>query len=350
MILLIIVIINCRHHDYMTATASVSSDQRNLSDFYITKDPGAYDKCHPRQIAITDSLIMDLIVGCSLPLSIVENSYFRNFLTVLDKRYTPPCRSTIATYLENKVDLIKSNMKEEINGVDTVNTTVDIWSDRKMRGYLATTVHYMYMNNGEYELQSRLLAIQRFTGSHTGEKIAAAFESVIDEFSLRHKNDHIVTDNASNMKKAFSVCFPLNDGAQSTTATDEENDATLVQDVDIDDPDSWEALNDDEMITVNNALDAVSKKERLSCFCHTLHLTVSDGLAETKCLSTAISKSSKLSSILHQSTSFKDEFEIKFGKNRGIPAAVNTRWNSTLRQIQAVITLDQKQLTDLLDS
>ena len=34
-----------------------------------------------------------------------------------------------------------------------------------------------------------------------------------------------------------------------------------------------------------------------------------------------------------------DEFEQAFGKNNGIPATVWTRWNSTLRQLQAVVCL-----------
>jgi len=45
-----------------------------------------------------------------------------------------------------------------------------------------------------------------------------------------------------------------------------------------------------------------------------------------------------------------DEFEQAFGKNNGIPAAVCTRWNSTLRQLQAVVALEQKKLTTVLEA
>ena len=47
---------------------------------------------------------------------------------------------------------------------------------------------------------------------------------------------------------------------------------------------------------------------------------------------------------------FRDAFEQVFGSNKGIPAAVVTRWNSTLRQVKAQLYLDTNLLQDLLCS
>jgi len=58
-----------------------------------------------------------------------------------------------------------------------------------MRVYMATTMHYV--RRGEFSVSSSLLAIERFTGSHTGERIAEAFETVMDTYDIRHKIDHI---------------------------------------------------------------------------------------------------------------------------------------------------------------
>jgi hypothetical protein len=318
----------------------------------------SYSHRHPRQAAITNALINDLIVGCSLPLSLVENDHFRHFLHVIDSRYTPAARATLSTSLERTATVLKEKLKEELKHTNTVNVTIDIWSDRKMRGYMATTVHYVSVSRLSTtsanlkdkqlcNIKSGLLAIERFTGSHTGEKIAAHFEAVLESYELRDKIDYIVTDNAANMRKAFTVCFPKFD--ETTAADPSDNGETETVD-DVDDPETWEQLPDNEMTSVNNIIDATCRKERLSCFCHSLHLTVSDGLSDTKCVSTAIAKSSKLSSLLHKSSSFKDSFEKHFGKNKGIPATVNTRWNSTLRQIQAIVSLDQQELTTMLEN
>ena len=205
---------------------------------------------------------------------------------------------------------------------------------------MAITVHYI--KEGDFAVKNGLLAIERFTGSHTGERIAAAFDSVVDKYDLCHKIDHIVADNAANMRKAFTVRFPRADDDQV-----DESDGTDA--VDVDDPQSWEELPDSEWSSVNSVMVAGSKKERLSCFCHSLHLTVSDGLKETRCLSNAVTKACKLSTMLHQGQIFRDEFEKEFGSNRGIPAAVCIRWNSTLCQFNAIVALDQKKLTCVLE-
>ena len=51
---------------------------------------------------------------------------------------------------------------------------------------------------------------------------------------------------------------------------------------------------------------------------------------------------------MHQSTLFRTSFENTFGAGRSIPASNDTRWNSTLRQLHAILQLDQAKLTQLL--
>ena len=91
-----------------------------------------------------------------------------------------------------------------------------------------------------------------------------------------------------------------------------------------------------------------SRRRRLACFAHTGQLVVGDGLKETKAVRGAMGKCSKLSSLLHTSTAFQEAMEEKFG--RGIPAAVTTRWNSTYAQVKAVVSLNQQDLTDIVES
>ncbi|KAI9527581.1 hypothetical protein NQZ68_028803 [Dissostichus eleginoides] len=68
------------------------------------------------------------------------------------------------------------------------------------------------------ELKSNLLACDRFKGSHTAERIC---EAVCDEYSIKNKIDYIISDNAANMRKAFTVCFPTE---QENEDVDEEDD------------------------------------------------------------------------------------------------------------------------------
>ncbi|KAK0150985.1 hypothetical protein N1851_007858 [Merluccius polli] len=101
---------------------------------------------------------------------------------------------------------------------------------------------------------------------------------------------------------------------------------------------------------VNGRLDQMlirGSPKRQQFFAHTLQLIVGDGIKDARIMNSAFAKCSKLSSLLHTSTAFKDAFEDKFGL-RGIPAAVNTRWNSTLRQIKAVLSFSHQGLCSVV--
>jgi len=56
-----------------------------------------------------------------------------------------------------------------------------------------------------FQLFSALLSCTRFTGSHTGDRIAAEIEALLHFYGIKHKVDHFITDNAANMRKAFTV-------------------------------------------------------------------------------------------------------------------------------------------------
>lgn len=138
-----------------------------------------------------------------------------------------------------------------------------------------------------------MLACNCFKGSHTGEKICEELiEKICKDYQIKKKVDHIICDNAANMKKAFTTCFP--------GQGDEDND--------LDDCNIWNDLTVEEQERIENVLSAKSQT-RLQCFAHNLQLVIGDGLKETKLLSAALAKASRLSSLLHTSTSFKDKFE-----------------------------------------
>lgn len=99
---------------------------------------------------------------------------------------------------------------------------------------------------------------------------------------------------------------------------------------------------------VNKSFSSKSQT-RLQCFAHTLQCVKRDDLKETKSISATLAKTSRLSSLLHTSTSFKENFEKEFGRRR-IPFSVTTRWNSTLRQLKAVLSCDHLRLCTFLEN
>ena len=121
-------------------------------------------------------------------------------------------------------------------------------------------------------------------GSHTGTRIYDKYEEVMTTYDIGDKVSYIITDNASNMRAAFSVKFPSESSADSSEAGTGNED--LFED------------NTDESVELIDT-------ERLACFAHSLQLAIGDGMKETKSVSAALSKSVAVSNILHRSTLYK---------------------------------------------
>lgn len=319
---------------------------------FYKKDDKKYTANHSRQLSITSAIVSDLIVGCSMPLSLVENPNFRHFMEVVDSKYTVNSRSTVTSTITKLASKQEEDLRSLLSNVPNVSVTIDIWSDRKMRGFLGVTAHMLELKPNGLSLRSVLLCCQRFKGSHTGEKIGEAFETLCTTYGLKNKIDYITCDNAANMKKAFTVSFAneVNNVQDGPTPTDNdmeiENDG--VDGVPLDDDDIWEVLGDNDQAEVNAVLMRNCRRKQLSCFAHTLQLVVSDGLKESKMLRAGLSKASKLCSLLHTSCLFKQAFESKFGVNKSIPAVVCTRWHSTYKQVKSITALDNQVLADLV--
>ncbi|XP_078026436.1 zinc finger BED domain-containing protein 4-like [Epinephelus lanceolatus] len=318
----------CRYLEYKAGPASLAmadTTQQTISSF--AQRVHLYAPNSSRQQAITQAILQDLVIGCSLPLSLVENPNFRHFLSVMDCKYTPVSRTSLT---EKQIPYLVSKVKDDIikalEAQASVALTTDLWSDRRLRSFLGVTAHIACEDKDSYSLKSFLLDCRRFTGKHCGERIASEFDEIVEEYGISNKISFILTDNASNMKRAFKV--RLSDSEQPESDSD-----------DLDDEMMWEDVEDFEQ--------PWSSGERLSCFAHSLQLVVSDGMKEVKAIARAIAKATKFTTLLHSSSKVRDMFETHFGANKSIPAANNTRWNSTLKQLKALTTLDHRAVTEM---
>jgi hypothetical protein len=102
-----------------------------------------YSPTSSRAQAIHKSLINQLIVGESLPLRIVESTGFLNFVQTLDPMYRPPCTNTVKANIKANVKIMQEKITSRLKECDSVNVTVDIWSDRVMRSFMGITAHVM---------------------------------------------------------------------------------------------------------------------------------------------------------------------------------------------------------------
>ena len=195
-----------------------------------------YSPNSSRAQAINRSLVDDLIVGKSLPLRIVESVGFQRFVQTMDPMYRPPCRNTVKAKIKSNVKHVQERIISCLDECNNVNVTVDIWSDRVMRSFMGITAHVMEDN--PLHLSTYTLACCRFIGRHTGERISQQFNKVLEDYKIKQKVDFVITDNASNMKKAFTVAFPPLVGTSEDENVDEtghETELSLDTSIDLDD-------------------------------------------------------------------------------------------------------------------
>lgn len=94
--------------------------------------------------------------------------------------------------------LAKLNM---LNG--NVHASTDLWSSRTLEPIIGVRLHYF---NDRLDLQTRTVAYRHFGERHTADNICTAFEGILSEFSIDCQQlGYIVTDNAANMLRAFSL-------------------------------------------------------------------------------------------------------------------------------------------------
>ena len=285
-----------------------------------------YARGHPRQTMLADSIVQNMIIGCNLPVSLVDHPKFRKVFFDFDSKFSMPCRQTVTSSMIPKyLKVRKEHLIEHLKEVHYVSLTADAWTDRRAHAFLGVTVH-TFLNG---EVKSQLLAFRSFGGSHTGPRIADEMEAIIAEFALHGKVRYVVTDNASNMKRAMCILF-------SDMATKQDDSDSI--DGYFDDASLWTDVEYYEAVT------GMDVGKRL------LQLVVRDGLKSVAFARSGLGKASKLSSLVHQSALFREAFETTFGTNNAIPEANATRWNSVWLQLRTVVNLDQQKLTDLLKS
>ena len=200
----------------------------------------------------------------------------------------------------------------------------DIWSSRRMHGYFGQALSYIK----DGVMKTRVMACRRFTGSHTGENIAAMFSILVHESEVAGRMVAMVTDNAANMQKAFRVAV-AESRSEDVEETDEEEEGeepsyrTGV---------NWEEVQEEVTFPL---------PPRYSCVAHSLQLVVADGLKEaTDRIQQVIAKSKTLISSVLMSCNTTELLEKETGHN--IPMANATRWSSMYQVIKALTDTEQE--------
>jgi len=148
--------------------------------------------------AVTEWIVID-----SLPFNTLYRKGFQKFIKHIDPRFRSPSNKAIKNLIADAYMEQKQKVKDLIKESCATGTiTTDLWTARSKVGYIGITCHWLTQ---DFEPIDILLAIEQMPYPHTGEIISDYIKEKITEFDLEDKILFSVTDNGSNMRKAFEL-------------------------------------------------------------------------------------------------------------------------------------------------
>ncbi|CAF3794554.1 unnamed protein product [Rotaria sp. Silwood1] len=343
--------------------------QKKISDVFsknnnITKNrtsaESRYQSSHPRQVQLSQAIVVNLIIELGLPLSLVERESFINFMNLVDPKFTITSRRTLS---RSTIPRLYNNMHQELkrfcDQVEFISLTLDIWTDRP--AMLSSNLFVLILVSGHgfinNSLKSYVLCFIPLYGSHTANLLLQNYENIISSFGIGTKLVRLVTDNATNNIKAFQhLIIP---GFESYFEDEDDLDETgsdIDQDaIENDDLDETSIAHADDNYTkmfdiAKTSFDNIAANNesyRIPCFTHTLQLVVNDGLKQMSSVEPALAKVSKIAKLSHTSTSFAERLERL---DKSIPRANKTRWNSQFDTVESILHISPTELNDILIS
>ena len=264
--------------------------QTKLSAFFSDQRP-----CPPSRSDVIDGSIAKMIATDLMPVSVVEGVGFQNLMTVVEPNYNIPSRQSMVRRLENLYETVKKKVEEIISKTEKVALTTDMWTSRTTNSYITVTAHYLRDN---YTIHTNVLETVEMEERHTSENLVRHLSSVIRDWGIENKVVAIIHDNASNFVSAT---------------------ATLPYD-------------------------------GLTCFAHTLQLSISKGLemAEVEaCLKmcTKVVSHFRHSTIATKELAKRQEL-LKLPTHRLIQF-VKTRWNSSYDMLERLVE-QRRGISDVL--
>ena len=266
----------------LTLTESIASTR---------KYPRDSNKCKKLDDALVGMIVTDL-----QPISVVEDTGFLRYTSLLDPRYELPSRRTISRrLLPEKYEAVKKSLKQKLQKISPISLTTDIWSSRQAFSYCCLTAHVI---SEQWTLESYVLETFNFNTDHTAQHIGSELTRVINEWGSPTITC-CVTDNATNML------------------------AGIVEA-------GW---------------------NHLPCFAHTLNLVVQDSIKLDPTISELQAKCKAIVSHFHRSTKSSEKLrsvqeQLKMPQLKLIQDIV-TRWNSTYLMLERIASQHEAITTTL---
>lgn len=193
-----------KHSIYSPDTASPEASKKPKST--ILNLLGAKEKENLTHQQLLEKNILRWIVTEKQAFTTIESPDFQQIFHDIPGISLPfTSRHTVRQRLIENFNVQRLQLKEELSiTCKTIALSLDIWTSKNHLPILGIIGHWL---TEDFEYQEKVLEFTELCGTHSGENLAAAVETLLEELGLEHKLITITGDNASNNETMVSELF-----------------------------------------------------------------------------------------------------------------------------------------------
>ena len=219
-----------KHHgNELQAEKSLKNDKMfnenpKITSHFMSSSKTAIKKYNPnnvKQRAFRKKL-GEWVVANIRPFSIVEDSKFRDLISIADPQITVVSSRTVCRDIVKLFKVKKTETKDELKNVEFICGTTDAGSSLAGKTYIDLNLHWI--DSKTFEARKKTINVQK-VDSKTAEDYREVVDDALDDHGVKGKTLIFTTDNEATMRKCFeneirNGCFSHIESKASQKALD----------------------------------------------------------------------------------------------------------------------------------
>ena len=150
-------------------------------------------------------MLIRWLVYCHIAYYQIENAYFLEMVQYMHKGLAKliPSRTTIRSWVVSEFRKQKRQLRDDLRDArSNIHLSFDLWTSPNYYAIIAIVAHYIDKNGLR---QTKLLAMRRLEGEHSGANQAQIVLDVIGEYKIGGRIGYFMLDNASSNDTAVDL-------------------------------------------------------------------------------------------------------------------------------------------------
>ena len=140
------------------------------------------------------------VVANIRPFSIVEDSKFRDLISIADPQITVVSSRTVCRDIVKLFKVKKRETKDELKNVEFLSGTTDAGSSLAGKTYIDLNLHWI--DSKTFEARKKTINVEK-VDSKTAEDYRDVVNDALDDHGVKEKTRLFTTDNENTMRKCF---------------------------------------------------------------------------------------------------------------------------------------------------